>query len=315
MSGSANAQKVEILFFFSTPPGYPYFDAPLEWKESQTAIQNAKYGHQINLIAIPAATINDLIEKINQYNPPCVHITGHGELDKIILQDLNRKARLVEKGFLKGLLSGKKDIIKLVFLNVCDSCQQAQEMSEYIDCVIGIEGKINDASGRLFSKTFYGSLAEGNSLAHAFEEAHSQLSQERDFDVKPYYRSGIDPASVYLVPLSDPDDLPINITINITINILSIDELKNLVCKLNSCNCIKNNKQGVINKLLPALQERIEEKKDLFSWTDDLLVKCDEIEGGFQSLLAAVSFFDGETRAYKALKDYVVELNSKYSSN
>ena len=315
MSGSANAQKVEILFFFSTPPGYPYFDAPLEWKESQTAIQNAKYGHQINLIAIPAATINDLIEKINQYNPPCVHITGHGELDKIILQDLNRKARLVEKGFLKGLLSGKKDIIKLVFLNVCDSCQQAQEMSEYIDCVIGIEGKINDASGRLFSKTFYGSLAEGNSLAHAFEEAHSQLSQERDFDVKPHYRSGIDPASVYLVPLSDPDDLPINITINITINILSIDERKNLVCKLNSCNCIKNNKEGVINKLLPALQERIEEKKDLFSWTDDLLVKCDEIEGGFQSLLAAVSFFDGETRAYKALKDYVVELNSKYSSN
>ena len=311
MLGNPNAQKVEILFFFSTPPGYRYLDAPLEWKESDTAIKKAKYGHQINLIPIPAATINDLIEKINQYNPPCVHITGHGGLDEIILQDLNRKPRTVEKGFLKGLLSGKKDIIKLVFLNVCDSCQQAQEMSEYIDCVIGIEGKINDASGRLFSQTFYGSLAEGNSLAHAFEEAHIKLSQERDFDVKLHYRSGVDPASVYLVPLSGPyPSKP-----PIIIIILSIDERKNLVRKLNSCNCIKNNKQGVINKLLPALQERIQDKLSRFDWTDALLTECDEIEGGFQSLLDAVSFFDGDTRAYKALKDYVVELNSKYSSN
>ena len=184
---------------------------------------------RIELIAVPATRPGDLLDSLNEYKPAIVQFSGHGikggNVDAagpqsgvagnrdfispaglgeghIVLVGEDGLPRPVSKTGLVSLFRLRHDIVKIVVLNACYTRGQAEAIAEHVDCVIGTDQGIKDEAVRVFAARFYRSLAEGNSVATAFEEARIELELQGFEDQaaipRLFHRKDVDPARVYL---------------------------------------------------------------------------------------------------------------------
>src|SRR5262249_28915847 len=59
--------------------------------------------------------------------------------------------------------------LRCVVLNACFTKRQAEDLSRYVDCVVGMKRAIGDASAIAFAVGFYRALAKGSSVKTAFD--------------------------------------------------------------------------------------------------------------------------------------------------
>src|ERR1043165_3884006 len=64
-----------------------------------------------------------------------------------------------------------KKNIRTVVLNACFSEEQAQSISEEIDCVVGMTDEVGDQAAIVFAANFYRALGFGESVQSAFSQA------------------------------------------------------------------------------------------------------------------------------------------------
>ena len=102
------------------------------------------------------------------------HFAGHADGYQLLLQSVEQgKTQVASAGGLVAFFRQQANL-KLIFLNGCQTYQQAKEMHEQgIPAVIGTHRAIGDNIAKDFAHRFYRSLALGVSLEHAWNDAVS----------------------------------------------------------------------------------------------------------------------------------------------
>lgn len=146
-----------IMFLSSNPKNTDHLKVDEEFKK----IRNKVIINNIFDIEIePSVSVRDFQERLVNYKPQIVHFSGHGEVRKLAFTDNEGAAEEVQADALANvfnILNGRGEIndeekIKLVVLNACYSNTLATRISQYVDCVIGMEKPISDDSAIAFSE-------------------------------------------------------------------------------------------------------------------------------------------------------------------
>jgi hypothetical protein len=197
--------KSKILFIASNPNDLTQLNLDEEIRSITMKIQAAEYHDVLDLISIWAVRPDDLLQQLNIHKPNVVHFSGHGsKVGELVLMDDQHQTKKVAPDALKALFSTLKDNIRLVVLNACYSKTQAEAISEVIDCVVGMNTSIGDQAAITFAGSFYRAIGFGRSVKEAFDQAKTSLMLEsipEEDTPELLVRSGVDPASVYLLNL------------------------------------------------------------------------------------------------------------------
>lgn len=90
-------------------------------------------------------------------------------------------------------------------MNACYSESQAEALLVHVDCVVGMNGSIQDDAARSFAIGFYGGLGERESVEAAYKQGRAAIRLEglRDGDLPQLkVRTGIDASQLVLA--ADP---------------------------------------------------------------------------------------------------------------
>lgn len=154
------------------------------------------------------ANIDDIHRAMLEQRPQVLHISGHADRDTIALvREHDGCAQHVPARAFKDLLAATNEsFLELVVLNSCQSAAQVKEMTEFVDCAIGMSEEIPDDAARDFSRALYAALARGHTVKNACDQAKSLLAGKyaaRGLDannlIQLYARDGVDPDEITLV--------------------------------------------------------------------------------------------------------------------
>jgi len=103
---------------------------------------------------------------------------------------------------LKALFSTLKDKIRVVVLNACYSKEQAEAITQVIDCAVGMSDSIGDRAAITFAASFYRAIAFGRSVKEAFDQGIASLLLEgipEEDTPKLITKDGVSPSDIYLL--------------------------------------------------------------------------------------------------------------------
>lgn len=167
---------VKVLFLASNPVMTTSLQIDEEVRALSKVLREAKFGDRFELEQQWAVRIGDLEELLFRIKPTIVHFSGHSmRTGDLVLHDEYGREKSVPKVPVGKLFSILKKDIRCVVLNSCFSFEQAFEISNTIECVVGIKNEISDSVAKLFSISFYQALGYGESVQKAFEIARLSL--------------------------------------------------------------------------------------------------------------------------------------------
>ena len=156
---------IRILILAANPWSTNRLDLGEEYQRIQDLWERSNLQERFELRHYPALRGEALQEKVLKFKPHIIHFSGHGEADSLIFTDLTGdKAHEVSKSALAELFKLCTPDLKAVFLNACYSANQAKEIVEQVDCVIGMNAAIDDLAAISFSQGFYTSLFNQDKL-------------------------------------------------------------------------------------------------------------------------------------------------------
>jgi hypothetical protein len=196
---------IKILFFASNPASTTILALDEEFRAIKNRIRSAQFRDRLDLIPQLAAQPDDLLQELNQHKPQVVHFSGHGiRSGSLIMGGRDGSSQAVDADALSDLFRVLKDNIKVVVLNACYSALQANAIRKEIDCVVGMNAKIDDRAAIYFAGSFYRSIAFGRSIKDSFEQGIVALKLEQMHSesekVELLTRDGVDAGQVILVP-------------------------------------------------------------------------------------------------------------------
>lgn len=125
----------------------------------------------------------DLLRLLQLHRPQVLHFSGHGTKSGALLLDSSapavtedRSRVVVGKSILCNLIREFSSDLRLVFLNACYSLTEALPLLHHVDCVIAMDGTIEDPAALTLAATFYEQCALGCSVARAFRLAQAELA-------------------------------------------------------------------------------------------------------------------------------------------
>ena len=176
-----NNMTTKILVLQSNSRGTNQLLLDQEIRDIEDAIRNASQRNLFSLKPQLAVRIQDLQPSILREKPRIVHFCGHGTGAKgLVVQTPSSESQLVNTSALANLFKQFSEQIECVILNACYSETQAQVIHQHINYVIGTTNAIKDSVAIVFSKGFYGALAEGRSIEPAFELGLNRIELEID---------------------------------------------------------------------------------------------------------------------------------------
>ena len=163
-------QQQKILILAASPTDIPRLRLEKEIREIEEGLRLAKERDSFNLKQRLAVRPEDLRRALLEYEPQIVHFCGHGETDGIFLENEAGTKQLVPKDALANLfkLFAKRGV-QCVVLNACYSDVQAEEISQYINFVVGMSKAVGDQAAIQFAVGFYDALGAGWSYEEAYE--------------------------------------------------------------------------------------------------------------------------------------------------
>ncbi|HVM60187.1 MAG TPA: CHAT domain-containing protein [Verrucomicrobiae bacterium] len=194
--------KVKVLFLAASPEASARLRLDREIREIDSVLQKSGKGETFELKPHLAVEVEELQGYVLRHSPRIVHFGGHGTASaEIVLEDKAGKRNPVSVQALGDLFRVVSGEVRCVVLNACYSLAQAKAISEHIDCVVGIDGSIDDEAAIAFTSGFYRGLAYGRKLREAFDLGCDQIAlQNLKEEQKPklVVKPGIDPNHVTL---------------------------------------------------------------------------------------------------------------------
>jgi ActR/RegA family two-component response regulator len=197
---------IKILFLSTTPSDSTRLRSDTEFYEISQSIQKMNQRERFVLTWDLVTRIGDLVPALLRNRPKIVHFSSHGsEHGEIILEDENLNKFSLQSSAMKnifGILNRDDNQIRCVVLNACFTQQQAQDIAEYVDIVVGTTPEIDDRSAIDFANAFYTALGEGKSVQTAFDLARVNIGLNRSGVqevLQLITKEGVDPSRYYLV--------------------------------------------------------------------------------------------------------------------
>ncbi len=177
--GEHTHRLIKILFLAANPSGTEPIDFIKELNAIEDEIDRCKFRDRFDIEKIFEMKPDELSRLLLKYDPQIVHFSGHGsEESQIILPNDTGNATYVDASAVARMFSIFKENIQCVVLNACYTKLQAEFISKYIDCVIGMAKAIGDEAAIKFAQGFYRGIGYGKDLETAFELGCTQISLE-----------------------------------------------------------------------------------------------------------------------------------------
>lgn len=201
-------QKLKVLFFAADPLSADGDRRRLlldkEAREIKHEVVVARHRDNVEFESRWATRTKDLRRELLRVKPHIVHFSGHGGGEGLVLDADDRTGpHRVGAAALKDFFSAFRGQIRLVVLNACHSEPQAQAIADAVGCAIGTPSQITDQDAISFSAAFYGSIASGESVQAAFDQARATLRMNAcpDGEIpKLVVRPGVDASKLVLKP-------------------------------------------------------------------------------------------------------------------
>lgn len=127
----------------------------------------------------PECQLEDLRTYIRRYSPAVIHFSGHGDEQELSFQDGSGKDHGVDSTeFIAALADARLRGLRVVLLSACESSEIAKKIANTVGWAIGLKCSIAVEDGKKFTAHFYGALARGEGVSHAFHLAESQQYSE-----------------------------------------------------------------------------------------------------------------------------------------
>lgn len=196
-------EEITVLFFASNPRDQGQLGLDEEVRSIKEMITKSRYRDVVKLESCWAVRPGDILQYINEYQPTIVHFSGHGSSnDELVLMDNNSNTKLVSMESIVQAMSVANEDLRLVFFNTCHSKNQASNVTEYIECAIGMNTSITDNAAQIFSAQFYSSLGFGLSVEKSFNQAKAALMLEgipEENTPALFVKSGCDASEIFIV--------------------------------------------------------------------------------------------------------------------
>lgn len=166
----------KVLFLAANPASAPHLALDEEVRAIDQKIRMSDGRDRLQLVAGWAVRADDLLQLLNQHRPAIVHFSGHGTPGgALMLVDDRGEATLFPVQALDALSLAMQSHVKLVFLNACDSLEQAKVISRHIDFVIGMSAAVSDGAAIVFAAAFYRALGFGRGVRESCAQARTAL--------------------------------------------------------------------------------------------------------------------------------------------
>ncbi|MEM6801672.1 MAG: CHAT domain-containing protein [Bacteroidota bacterium] len=175
--------KPVVFLTFANDPHGAFLEA-LKPEQEAINLKLANFQKEDGIVFNSGSDINKIIEGLNAYKGQIAifHFSGHSDGESLQLE------AETEEGFQHNdlALSLKEEVkegerLKLVFLNACNSKGILESLKKIgVPAVIATDKVIPDQTAKRFSMAFYRSMAAGNSLETAFNQAKTVISSSKE---------------------------------------------------------------------------------------------------------------------------------------
>lgn len=157
----------KILFCSAEPRDKERLDSAREYN----AITQAMKGHdEFQIVPGFGTTIHSLRDQILNESPTIVHFCGHGDGSGcVLLENEMGYSSPIAIMTLADLFQLRKDKIKCIILNCCNSLRQAEAIAAHVDYVVGMKQEIGQQAAIEFATGFYRELFISGNYERAFE--------------------------------------------------------------------------------------------------------------------------------------------------
>lgn len=175
-----------------------------EVRQVKNQLRSSRYRDLVTLEHLPAATMQDLQDGLNDHRPHVVHFSGHANsLGLLLEQEVGLgDGQGLDFELLARALGATDSPPRLVVLNACNSLKGAGPLLQTVPVAIGMADAIDDASAVVFAARFYAAIGSGQSVASALEQARVAMdAASLDGSTLPEAcsRDGVDLQSMVLV--------------------------------------------------------------------------------------------------------------------
>ena len=200
--------NTRTLFLSSNPDATSLLSVDKEYNRVRERLGSMDTGWSQAIDHWPDVRIDQLPDRLLDYEPAIVHFSGHGLPDGgLRMRDADGQPRSMHPDGLADLIALFSDSVRMVVLNACFSEALAVKLIQHVEVVVGMRTAVSDPAGVLFAPTFYGTLARKCSVAKAFQIARATVAASYPDDAdnpQCHSRADIDPAQVFFGDIAAP---------------------------------------------------------------------------------------------------------------
>lgn len=173
-------EKLRVLYLTASPLAQdsPPLRVDAEVNNVLKALRGAKHRELVDLQHRPAATIEDLVNGLNDHRPHVVHFSGHAG-GGLLFDNASLVApekHLIGYKAVARLLAATDQPPTVVVLNACETIEAAIEILEAAAIVIATTDTVGDASAGIFATHFYAAIAAAQTVEAAVDQARAMIS-------------------------------------------------------------------------------------------------------------------------------------------
>jgi CHAT domain len=168
-----NGIKLRIAFLATNPDPDASLRTDVECRDVKHAVRSTANGQSIKVELFPAATLEDLIDALNEFEPQVVHFSGHGGNGTVVFDKQNYDTgggMVLDFALVAKVIKSARTPPELLVLSACDTTTGAEQFLSTVSAVVAMSDEIDDPAACYFSARFYKSIASGATLQSALEQ-------------------------------------------------------------------------------------------------------------------------------------------------
>ena len=211
-TGELRPRPLRLLFMACSPSDQP----TLDYEKEEEALFRAIYGQDVAFDSCDLGTFEELKEKVNEFKPHIVHLTGHGAVlegqGRFAFEKEDGTADLVPSEDLRRFLAGSG--VQCVFVSGCQSGKAPREVlagicqslvGAEVPLAVGWAASIADDLATNFARTFYKTLKDGQPVDRALLLARQEAWKVCQKRGDPSWTLPVIYAATNQIQIFDPD--------------------------------------------------------------------------------------------------------------